>query len=293
MTPPLTPTLQMLEQLLQIQNLLEIGLLLTALFITIDRSIARIIGIYQFQSLLIAIVTGLSVVTFGSNIAPTGGIIAPAGGIIVLIVFLPLTMIVVVRPLLARATILFPSDRVLMAWLLRPIRSLRALQRISGIASAAEDLQRDAEQEWILPRELNRVHVRHLIVLLLIVLVALLIAADLFSQRSSSQNSSPFEQSKLIGLLASLVLGLVGLYNMVIKQDTISQVVGLLMMDHGLYLAVMKIVPIPFPATFFVIGLYFYTITTMFILVIILPGVRDIAGDIELTKVREQSDLIG
>ena len=39
----MTPTLQMLVQLLQIQNMLEIGLLLTALFITIDRSIGRII----------------------------------------------------------------------------------------------------------------------------------------------------------------------------------------------------------------------------------------------------------
>jgi hydrogenase-4 membrane subunit HyfE len=276
----------MLLQLLQIQNLLEIGLLLTALFITIDRSIGRIIAVYQFQSFLIAIVTGLSVVTFGRNIAETGGMI-------VLIVFLPLTMIVVVRPLLARATILIPSEHALIGWLLRPIRSLRPLQRFSGTRRAAEDLQRDAEQEWIRPRELNRVHVRHLIVLLLIVLAALLIAAELFLQRPAAQNSSPVEQSKLIGLLASLVLGLIGLYNMVIKQDTISQVVGLLMMDHGLYLAVMKIVPIPFPATFFVIGLYFYTITTMFILVIVLPGVRDVAGDIELAKVREQSDLIG
>ena len=276
------------ELLLQIQNLLEIGLLLTALFITIDRSIGWIIAVYQFQSFLIAIVTGLSVVTFGRDIPESGGVI-------VLIVFLPLTMIVVVRPLLARATMLMPSERalILIGWLLRPIRSLRPLQRFSGTRRAAEDLQRDAEQEWIRPRELNRVHVRHLIVLLLIVLGALLIAAEVFLQRPASQSSSPVEQSKLIGLLASLVLGLIGLYNMVIKQDTISQVVGLLMMDHGLYLAVMKIVPIPFPATFFVIGLYFYTITTMFILVIVLPGVRDVAGDIELAKVREQSDLIG
>jgi hypothetical protein len=64
-------------------------------------------------------------------------------------------------------------------------------------------------------------------------------------------------------------------------------------MYHGLYLAVVKIVEIPVPATFFVISLYFYTLITVFILVILLPRVRQVAGSIDLSEVSNQSNLKG
>ena len=84
--------------------------------------------------------------------------------------------------------------------------------------------------------------------------------------------SSTFLLTERIGLAVSLTLHLAGLYYMTFPgRDIITQVVGLLVMDHGLYLAVVKIVEIPVPAAFFVISLYFYTAITIFILVILLP----------------------
>ncbi|MBK8050830.1 MAG: hypothetical protein IPK16_29235 [Anaerolineales bacterium] len=94
-----------------------------------------------------------------------------------------------------------------------------------------------------------------------------------------------------VGLAVALALNLVGLFNMIIKQDIISQVIGLLIMDQGLYLAVVKIVKIPVPATYFVISLYFYTLITVFILLILLPKLRATAQSIDLTEIAHESDL--
>jgi hydrogenase-4 membrane subunit HyfE len=105
-------------------------------------------------------------------------------------------------------------------------------------------------------------------------------------------SDDPNSLAERIGLAVSLALHLVGLYNMVVKGDIISQVIGLLVMDHGLYLAVVKIVAIPVPAAFFVVSLYFYTLITVFILVFLLPQVRRLVG-IDLDEIAQQSKLEG
>ena len=92
--------------------------------------------------------------------------------------------------------------------------------------------------------------------------------------------------------MVSLSLHLIGLYNMVVKRDIISQVIGLLVMDHGLFLAVVKIVAIPVPATFFVISLYFYTLITLVILLVLLPSVSRVAG-VNLSEIPASSELKG
>ena len=99
----------------------------------------------------------------------------------------------------------------------------------------------------------------------------------------------------LIGLTVTITLVIVGLYNMVIKRDLISQVLGLLVMDHGLFLAVLRIVltqrataVIPF-----VWSLYFYTFLTVFILVLLLPQLRRMTGTIDLSTIEHDSNLKG
>ena len=78
---------------------------------------------------------------------------------------------------------------------------------------------------------------------------------------------------------------------MVVKRDIISQVVGLLIMDQGIYLAVVKIIEIPVPADLFVLSLYFYTLITIFILVILLPEIRVRTDSIDLGEIARKSDL--
>jgi len=78
------------------------------------------------------------------------------------------------------------------------------------------------------------------------------------------------------------------------KRDLISQTIGLLVMDQGLYLAVLKVVDVPVPALYFVAGLWFYTIITVVILVFLVPQVhRECKGGINLDEIAKQSELRG
>jgi hydrogenase-4 membrane subunit HyfE len=119
----------------------------------------------------------------------------------------------------------------------------------------------------------------------LIVVLAALIVWQFPNQSSSDET---------IGLVVSLTLHLLGLYMIAYKQDLISQTVGLLVMDHGLYLAVVKIVELPVPGLLFVIGLWFYTFITLFILYFLVPQVRrSVTDGIALDRIARKSDLTG
>ena len=285
----------------KIQPLLETTLLLTAFLITLNRSISNIITIYQIQSVLLALVTALQ--SYDQS-----------NWVILLIIFLPLLLALVIRPLLARATLLPTTNMPLWGWLWGWLRYQLPLLRPHraddpGVAYAKQ-LQRDAAQEWLRPQHAFSARGGDIFSFVLMLLVALLIASQITLGNKPAPTDikvylpvvmvlqitlgdKPANVADQIGLLTSLLLALSGLYNMVIKQDIISQVIGLLMMDHGLYLAVVKIVPVPYPATFFVIALYFYTLITVFILVILLPRVCDAVKSIDLTDVRARSDLKG
>ena len=141
------------------------------------------------------------------------------------------------------------------------------------------EMERSAEREWLQQKPPGKRQYAFVLFLIL-VFIAFLIA-------------SAFKPDVRIGLLVSLTLHLIGLYNMFAKRDIISQVIGLLIMDHGLYLAVVRIVEIPVPAALFVVSLYFYTVITMFILVILLPRLRQVTESIDLFEISEKSNLRG
>lgn len=250
-----------LRALRELAVLLETGLLVTALFITVSGSIGRVIGMYRLQSLLLAVVTGLA--ALNQLLQGTTG--AGAGAEFVgLIVLLPLALFGGVRYLLARATA--PHGLTTSA--------------------ASPDAQSEAERVWREASE-KAVTIRpaDVAAFLGLVAVAFLIAYQIFPAQSVEWDQ--------IGLMVSLSLHLAGLYNMISKRDIISQIVGLLVMDHGLYLAVVKVVPITELATFFVISLYFYTLITMAILVFLLPQVRRVTGQIDLDEIARRSGLKG
>ncbi len=249
--------LTMVGVLRDLAILLETGLLVTAFLIAVTSSIARVIGLYRLQSLGLALVTGLAALQqllLG----------AAEAGFLGLIVLLPLALAGSVRYLLARATAYYGA---------MPHRSGRAMQR------EAERVWRDASEKSVTVRLLD------VGAFLGLVAFAFLVAYQIFPVQS--------EEADQIGLMVSLSLHLTGLYNMVFKRDIISQIIGLLIMDHGLYLAVVKVVPIPELATFFVISLYFYTLITMAILVFLLPQVRRMTGEINLDEIARRSELKG
>lgn len=240
--------------------LLETGILVTALLITVTGSIGRVIGTYRLQSLLLALVAGLAALEQLLS-RPTG---PQYVWLIALIVLLPLALAAGIRYLLARATSQHGAD---------------------GPSDSAGG-QADAEQVWRDTSEAEvNIRLADAAAFLGLVAVAFLIASQIAS--------GPTESPKLVGIMVSLALPLTGFYNMVFKRDIISQIIGLLVMDHGLYLAAVKVVTIPEQQTFFVISLYFYTLITISILVFLLPQVRRVTGEIALREIAEHSELKG
>lgn len=298
MNEVITSVFGLLENLL---NLLEVLLIVTALFITISETVGAAITYYQRQSwLLFAVVTITAIIKPG--VAPT---------LILLIALLPALMAIIIRPLLHRATLAHRSTQIIdeiiddlkmmvapvTGWLLEmsdrfrrsqhatlePLQGRRA--RVAQRLVRYREQEKDAEAEWQ-----RRQTMENGIVSLLIIALLLLIAFGI--PFVIDANEAPeFTPAERIGLAVSLALHLIGLYNMVFKRDIISQVIGLLIMDHGLYLAVVKLVEIPVPATFFVISLYSYTLITIIILLVLLPQVRAQTESIDLDMIAANSDL--
>jgi hydrogenase-4 membrane subunit HyfE len=178
-----------------------------------------------------------------------------------MVVLLPVALAMWIRPLLIRATARTEPGRLLPG---------------AAAQADAERVWRDSSETAVVTRIVD-------VVAFLGVMAVAFLAAGRLAQEPAQQ----------IGLLVSLALPFAGLYNMLAKRDIISQIIGLLVMDHGLYLAVVKVVEIPTPAIFFVVSLYFYTLITVAILLFMLPQVRRVTGQIDLDEIARQSELKG
>ncbi len=268
---------------------LEILLVVTTMLISISEVVKQVILVYRLQSLILAVVTTLAAGMKLTEQPSSGGVSNVV--LILLIALLPLSLFAFIKPLLVRATLSRPDARVfeeelkmLLAGVLgqfMPVFDRSRRFRVRREKYLAQE--RVAEAAWI-GRKVAPSSQQVLLVLPILLLIAFLVPFMIAT--------SDFSTSEKIGLAVSLALQLIGLYNMTLPQrDTISQVVGLLVMDHGLYLAVVKIVEIPVPAAFFVVSLYFYTAITVFILVILLPELRRQTGSIERAVITESSPL--
>ena len=291
-------------------NLLEVLLLVTAMLATLCETVSQTITYYQWQSALLAVVVTATAIAKASVTDQQSAV--NVGILILFIALLPMLLLVAIRPLLHRATLAYKSHSTmddlkmivaagmgpLIAWLDRwrlhagseqtgiPGATSRLRQRVIERLQRYRELERDAEAEWQRRQTMQR-SIGSLLLLPLLVLIAFLVPSAI----PTGAPEINFDQSERIGLAVSLALHLIGLYNMVVKRDIISQVVGLLIMDQGIYLAVVKIIEIPVPADLFVLSLYFYTLITIFILVILLPEIRVRTDSIDLGEIARKSDL--
>lgn len=237
---------------------LEIFLLITTLLISTSSSVVRIIQNYQVQSYLLAFITGGTVfIAFMEE--PR----LDTFFLIFVIMILPIGLALLINFILARATLGSVQHRF----------SLSAIER------------QEAHYIWRRNETTTSIRIREAMVFGSLVTLAFLVAFQF--------DIDTFQTTQRIGLMVSLTLYLVGLYNMIIKRDIISQVIGLLIMDHGLYLAVVKIVAIPTPAYYFVLGLVFYTLITLTILIVVMPELRRRTNSINLDEIMEKSNLEG
>ena len=74
------------------------------------------------------------------------------------------------------------------------------------------------------------------------------------------------------------------------KQDIISQNMGLLVMEHGLFLAAIKFIAIPSVSFAFIVSLFLYIFITLTILVFLLPELHQESRSIQVT---DQVELKG
>jgi hydrogenase-4 membrane subunit HyfE len=88
------------------------------------------------------------------------------------------------------------------------------------------------------------------------------------------------------GLGISVSLLVLGLYALGTQRNLIAQVMGLLVAEHGLFLAVVRIVP-PRTLPIFIISLLLYILLTLMILFVLLPDLHRVSGSIDVNDQRE------
>jgi hydrogenase-4 membrane subunit HyfE len=237
----------------------EYALLIWALRITVTNSVDRVIRMYRIQCVLLAFAVALTA-RAKLNIPGAEGVAISVQ--LALILVLPAVLAIYVGKLLRRATAYGT-----------PVRHRTAGERVD-----AYQVWRDATEQGVSHRVLD-----------VVAFVAVAILAAVIALQFGFE-----KPGETLGLTVSLTLHLIGLYMIAYKRDLISQTVGLLVMDHGLYLAVVRVVDLPAPGLLFVVGLWFYTAITLFILLYLVPQVRlQVSRGIDLDGIASRSELKG
>ena len=260
---------------------IELALLYTAYRITVFSEIPRVIQSYQGQSYLLAFTTGLTALVRLNNGEP-GLAVSFTLFLFILIIVLPSSLGYFIEPILARATV--SEMRLSTSEDSHPLANF--LKGIKEALFPSKELKLAARRVWLMQKSATHPYAR-------IWFMLLLGLAAWVAFLGIPPSLEEFRPGDRFGLFVSIVLHLVGLYNTIVKDDIISQAIGVLTMDQGLYLAVVKIVAIPVPATFFVVSLYAYTLITIALLFVIVPKLRHEFGSIDLDAVQEQSGLEG
>lgn len=243
--------------------LLELILLITAYRVTTQRDVPDVIKAYSWQSYILG-ATGIFTAIPALLNNKTG--FAESFIPIILIAFLPFALGFFIEQVLARATVYEPG-----------LKTKHAFWQL-----VSDEQKRLAHNIWLEQR--HAVSARAGIALTLLIALAFAIVFLV---------GVGYGTPSQIGISVSLALHLIGLYNTFLRRDILSQVIGILTMDQGMYLAILKVVNIPAPAVLFVVALYFYTIITLIILFLILPRLRHEVDTLSLDKIAKDSKLEG
>jgi hydrogenase-4 membrane subunit HyfE len=243
-------------------------MVLTALGIVSVGSIQQMIRLYQAQCLILALITILIALdpTMEAGLATR----AFLGAFAVLILGL---LAYIIEPLLAQAT---ASREVPWAERLRH-SFLRLLSRPYR-QETSQSIQ-EARSVW-LEHGLSPGRQRNsAIVSLLLTVIAYVVASNLIQ-----------DQARARSLAVSTTLLMLGFFTMINQRDLISQILGLLVMDHGLFLATVWVTTLPSLIATFVLSLFFYILITLVILVILLP---ELHAQSQTINVADQNELQG
>ena len=239
-----------MEWLNQIILILSFFMLMLALSISTARTVHHMIRLYQVQSWVLAAITLLIAIDPNENFAHFR---------ISIFVIIPIFLAFIIKPLLAQATV--PED----------IPFWERMRRMFPKRFTAATFDK-AIPIWLERRPRRRNEILFLGFDLLMILASFIISFRLFAP----------DRLHALSLSVSFALLLLGLSIMSNKRDLISQVMGLLVMDHGLFLAAIQVIALVSVTLLFVISLFFYIIITLTILVLLLPELHRISGSIDL-----------
>lgn len=242
-------------------------MLLLALMISTARTVHQMIPLYQVQSISLAFVTLFS--TWEGNLR------TPQGGMMYFFVIIPVILALIIKPLLAQATCAGDDSTVDR---LKPLffRSLRETQ------------YRRAMPAWLQSRQTPKTRMFSILIDLSLIALAFLMAYNLIGGSltsaqvsSGAEVNSPFSPNDLAVSFSLLLLGISILTS---KEDMISQVMGLLVMEQGMFLAAVRVVASLSIKAYFILGLFLYTMITLIILIFLLPELQRASGSVELDQ---------
>jgi hydrogenase-4 membrane subunit HyfE len=218
-------------------------MVIIALAISASNTLKQMIRLYRYQAMVLTIVALLTAFT-------------PQRATFAVLAALPAGLALLVAPLLGRASL---------------IQSPRGPTRL-------RDAPRHADLIWLQHGDSRLSGGISAGIDMVLIATAVLVADRLVGRLGGVGTGSTVVPS----LAASIALLLQGLFTMSIKRDIIAQIVGLLVMEHGLFLAAVLVAP-PGLATLFVISLFFYVLVTLTILLWILPELRRASRSIQLS----------
>lgn len=252
----------------------ELVLLITAYFVTTQRDVPNVIKAYSWQSYILG---GTGLIIAITQLLENQTNIADSFIPIFLIALLPFALGVYIEQVLARATV--PQSETKLAFIRRVYVFIK---QVLSRRLVSDEEKRLADSIWLKQRHTISPRAGIVLALLTALAFAIVFLSDL-----------PVKPEPKIGISVSLALHLIGLYNTFLRRDILSQVIGILTMDQGMYLAILKVVNIPAPAFLFVIALYFYTIITLIILFLVLPQFRRQVDTLSLDEITQKSELEG
>lgn len=249
---------------------LALFMALCAIGIVSVGAIRRMILLYQLQSVILAILTVM--VGYGLSKSADRAISDVWEWLLAFAILIPGFLAYTIEPLLVQATV--PPE---MHWTARIVSILRLSPKHR---QENQQLRDEALIVWLEQGLSPTRQVAFGAFSLFLTAIASWAAMQLF----------PKEQGRMVTLAISLTLLMLGILAMISREDLISQIMGLLVMDHGLFLGTVAVLSHPNLIPFFVSSLFLYILITLIILIVILPELHNESGSI---KVNDQSILKG
>lgn len=246
-------------------DILSIAMVPVALAIVAVGAIHRMIQFYRVQCLILASLTLLTALNPEEQDFTTRALLVAFAFLI------PGLLAYIIEPLLAQATVPVPAGGT--------VRLRHSFLRLFS-PNYAEETRNAVERAlpvWLEHGLAPSRQIGSVIVSLGLTALAYTAAISLPGKTSNPE------------IAVSLILLLLGIFTMINRRDLISQVMGLLVMDHGLFLAAVRVIE-PTLIPIFVISLFLYILITLVILVLLLPELHSASGTIEVS---EQNQLQG